>query len=109
MPATGGSLRQVSSQLRLWFHLMDPELAPKPLMRSCVGLYTHTGPQETVSACGARWAYLSAQSRDHYGAAELKETASEIRYVPNTAREGDLLVLARAGLNVGKSHFFFWF
>lgn len=29
----------------------------------------------------------------------------EIRYVQDTVWEGDLLVLARAGLNVGKGHF----
>lgn len=32
------------------------------------------------------------------------KTASEFRYVPDTARV-DLLMLARVGFNIGKSHF----
>lgn len=49
----GGLLRQVSSQLRLWFQPVDPEPAPKPLIRPVLdSVHTHT-PDRMRQSAGA--------------------------------------------------------
>lgn len=99
--ATGGFLRQVSSQLWLWFQPVDPEPAPKPLIRPVLDC-THT-PDRMRQSAGADKGGLVSQRQ--VMAMSLTEEIRQISYVQDTVREDDLLVLARVGLNIGKGHF----
>lgn len=105
--ATGGFLRQVSSQLWLWFQPVDPEPAPKPLIRPVLDC-THTPDRMRQSAGADKGGLVSQRQVMAMSLTEENREIREIRqicYVQDTVREDDLLVLARVGLNVGKGHF----